>query len=67
MAIGDGDVISNGEVAMIWNVTSSFMSHSKLYGYSIMSILGEKREGFLALDPTDGWVRVTDDSSVNRD
>lgn len=52
---------------MIWNVTLSFMAHSKLYGYSVMSVLGEKREGFLTLDPTDGWVRITDEDSIHRD
>jgi len=52
---------------MIWNVTLSFMAHSKLYGYSVMSVLSEKREGFLTLDPTDGWVRITDEDSVHRD
>ena len=67
MAIGKDDEICNGEMAMIWNVTLSFMAHSKLYSYSVLSVLGEKREGFLTLDPTDGWVRITDEDSIHRD
>lgn len=67
MAIEENDTISNGEVVMVWNVTLSFMAYSKLYGYSIMSVLSEKREGFLTLDPTDGWVRVAEEESTHRD
>ena len=52
------DDLGAGEMFMAWNVTTQWITHSRLASESTFSLLKEKREGCLSFDHAEGWMRI---------